>query len=205
MRIAVYMQENEILDSFLRSDGIYIYQKADEWRLQRTIMLQKPFPADPGQLRHYIRALADGMRDCRAIAGGGMRGLTFNVFNKLDYSIFDIEAFSPSLLDAIEEDVNQASRQVQHNRADAAAGPTETAVPGVYKIDLIRIQHSDPALSSKKILKPFLEHTPFFQLNMTCSHIPPWLENGRHTITQIKRRDGSIEAIITKAECREDR
>jgi hypothetical protein len=46
------------------------------------------------------------------------------------------------------------------------ACPVETDTPGVFRLDLIRLQRERPDVSSKMALKDFLGTTPFYELHL---------------------------------------
>lgn len=201
MKIAVYTKNGTELSPFFQSDCITIYTKDGEWNMDRQINVLSPLPQDTQALRKYIRALAESMGDCRVIAGGGMSGLPYNIFGKAGFSVFDITKLSPEILDDIADDVSSATLLADEACRDAT-GPIESSIPGIFSVNLIKAQSSDPSVSSKKLLQPFLRDTPFFELHMVCSHIPPWLEDGCWDIKQEKTRDGNIKAVLIKKQCK---
>ena len=47
---------------------------------------------------------------------------------------------------------------------------------GVYFIDLRKALAMNPTLSSKKIIKPFIQEKKFQILEVVCDHVPKWFD-----------------------------
>ena len=53
--------------------------------------------------------------------------------------------------------------------------PLEIA-PGRYYISIREIQGKRPEVSSKQVLRSFVQHGTFSELEIVCDHVPPWIE-----------------------------
>lgn len=205
MKIAVYMQDDNEIISFMQSDKIEIYQKEEKWTLYKIITLPKPFPTEIAKLRDSIKQLAFEMDDCKIIIGGELMGIPYSVFNQMGFSIVDIPEFSATLFDEILDDMEKGNEQQRlPEEMLKNTEPVETSISGVYYLDLVSLQMEYPSISSKKALQSFLNQTPFLELKLKCNHIPPWLENGCYSIVSEKTMDGKILAGVTKKNCQED-
>ena len=48
--------------------------------------------------------------------------------------------------------------------------------PGCFAISIREIQGKRPELSSKQVLRQFVLQGAFTELEITCDHVPPWIE-----------------------------
>lgn len=150
---------------------------------------------------HHLASLTDG---AQAVAGASIAGLLFTALNQQGKHIFEIRDLRPETLSGIAEDIAMAdARQALAEDAFKAAQPAETDIPGVYTLDLVTALEEFPELSSKMILKPFLQSTPFTELTVICRHSPCWLETERGITLQVKQRGDYRVLTIQKACCGE--
>lgn len=47
---------------------------------------------------------------------------------------------------------------------------------GRYQISLKEIQEGNTGITTKQALLPFIRKGEFYELEVLCSHVPPWLE-----------------------------
>ncbi|MFA9380069.1 MAG: Fe-only nitrogenase accessory AnfO family protein, partial [Acetanaerobacterium sp.] len=112
--------------------------------------------------------------------------------------IFEIDAVTDEMLNGIAHDVADADAQTNASYAGAIA-PTPSDGDGRYFLDLIALQNEHPEVSSKQVLLPFLESTPFFQLDLVCTHLPPWLGGRTDLVVHTTPQGGTVRAVITRA------
>jgi len=62
--------------------------------------------------------------------------------------------------------------------------------PGCYSISLKKIQDCSGRVTSKQVLIPLLQKLTFDELEVICSHVPPWLEE--------KIISGQLDALIER-------
>ena len=169
---------------------------ANGWVVERGIAV--PHSGESmAHIRDDMRRLIDGMDDSRVVAARGLAGVAYGVFDRLGFHIFDVQgvdghAFDAMLLDIVEADEGERIRREIVERA----GPVETSVPGFYHLDLILLQKECPEISSKRALRGFLAQTPFVELDLICSHAPPWLYETGLSIASEMRPDGNVRLTI---------
>ncbi len=198
-RIAVhtqYLNNENTINSFLKSDSILLFEREPDWQLIETIPLA-PMPADSvAALRGWTAELIRQLPDCRVLAGGEICGLPYQIFTRAGFSLFTIREISPEVLEGIAQDVLRLEN-VSPARLPESPGETET--PGIYFFDLSALQRAKPEISSKMALQPFLSETPFLELRLQCEHIPPWLS--RNYQVESIPDGGQTLAVITKKDC----
>ena len=133
-----------------------------------------------------------------------MRAWCFPALNRLHKHLFEIAIISDGQLTGIAEDIAlaQAKRTLQ-NDAFLRSRPVETDIQGVYTLDLIKVQEEYPELSSKMILKSFIQTVPFIELTMTCRHVPPWLSQEKSLRVAQTRRGEYLMVTVSKRRCEE--
>jgi hypothetical protein len=48
--------------------------------------------------------------------------------------------------------------------------------PGTFIISIKEVQGKRPDISSKQVLQQFIQRGGFLVLDITCTHVPPWIE-----------------------------
>jgi hypothetical protein len=194
--VAVFLNDAQGLASFPFAKQVHLYEKRPGgWVSVQIHYVDFSRARDIPALREVVRGLADRLGGCRIAAGRGMSGILYRELDRCGFSIFEIEELSPGVLDGISRDMSEPDAA-----ADDPSGPVETAEPGVYTFDLVRYQNEYPDKSSKQALRPFLENTPFYELRLICSHVPPWIEKDYQTEAQTAE-DGRASVIVRKRQC----
>ena len=196
-KIAVVLNQDSQVSSLEKETVLAVFKMDNGWKIAQEI----PVSVDNGQniaaVRQQFIDLAAQLEDCKIIAGSSITGIAYHTFDRLGYSIFEVQELSPAVLDSILEDVSNASEK---NRTEKAVRtePAETETPGVYSLDLLALQKEHPEITSKKALQPFLRTTPFVELHLQCAHVPPWIENDPCLSVRTQGSNGSIHVVITK-------
>lgn len=141
-------------------------------------------------IRNHLSLIGSETETSHVILGSEISGTSFSALNRAGFLICESAGISDDFFDTLfaqlESDPDagkvfsdEAScRNTQTSSPDPSVipKPVETDMPGHYYIDLKEIQKCDASLSTKKVLRPFLDETPFVSLSILCDHMPPWLE-----------------------------
>ena len=200
-KISVIMNDEGNSNSFESNAIVAIFEKRVAlWSIIKRIPVCIDFSQELPSLRKDVQKFILQLDDCKIIVGKNITGIPYHLLNKMGFDIFEVELFTPAILDQILSDVKSASNTNTDN-----IGPVETNVPGVYLLDLIALQNKNPEISSKMVLQPFLTNTTFLQLDIICSHLPPWLKDFADkkglTLTSNEKMNGTIKVSITKSCC----
>ena len=197
--IAVFMNDSNIVDSAASAKCVHVFKKANNtWTVSNILGIDFSTCKDISTLRKAVKELVVSLGECRIAAGKQMSGIIYRELDRYGFSIFEIDNAKPEILDGILMDLEEAEQS--DSALETATTPVETDSPGVYAFDLIQYQRQFPEKSSKQALKEFLEHTPFYELKLTCSHIPPWLETA-YEVDNNDSSDGNIVATVRKKQC----
>ena len=182
-KIATIVNDSKIITSFQEGTTIIIYYKdIESWKVQNEISYSLNSNISLSDIRDYIRTVILRLEDCKIIIGKTISGLPYNILDRMGFEIFEVESISDSLSisDFLLEDI-YSEVQGYENKKDAfllkvPTSPQQTAIPGVYFLNLIELQEKHPEISSKRALQDFFTSTPFYKLQLICSHVPPWFE-----------------------------
>lgn len=151
-------------------------------RVRGTWMAERRLPfsleADSGLagLRTRTGDLITFLRDCRTFVALSAGGALFFGLEKAGCMVFEISGSPSEFLDTVWRD----AKEEQEARAPLPAGadipaPLEIA-PGKFYISIREIQGKRPEVSSKQVLRPFVQRGAFAELEIVCDHVPPWIE-----------------------------
>ncbi|MDR2357923.1 MAG: hypothetical protein LBD92_07590 [Oscillospiraceae bacterium] len=173
MNIAVFFHRaSGGLRPFFDCDALDIYERTSPgWRVLRSLPLN--FPREGmREMRARLRALADEIRDCPAVAGAKLSGLPYAALDSAGYAIFSIDSVSDAVLDGIAADLDAAADAPQA----PAYAPQPSGAPGEFSLDLAALQRERPEVTSKMAMKSFIDGGAFTKLTLICRHVPPWIE-----------------------------
>ena len=167
------------------------------WNESDKFYVNMPAGAGVAAARKALELLLDRLDGCRIAAGPGMTGILFSALDRRGFSVFETADVGPDTLDGILSDLEESSASTA---CEVPKKPVETDIPGVFTLDLLRLQEAFPEVTSKQALREFLDTTPFYELRLVCSHVPPWLEAGPYQIDR-EYKGGVIIATVRKKQC----
>lgn len=202
-QVAVYVDKSGQTASLYEPGQIILYQKRQgQW----TIIREKTFTLEQNlSLRELRQKMAEAiifLEQCKVFVGLSIVGVPYFELEKAGCSVWEFAGRPLEFLDYI-----VAQEEATDNQTVTSApvpAPIETA-NGCYKISLKEIQQNNSSLTSKQVLQPFLRQNQFYELEIICSHIPPWLEAemmaGNWQITSEKISPNEIKLLISKKTC----
>ncbi|MDR2572779.1 MAG: hypothetical protein LBC94_00290 [Desulfovibrio sp.] len=167
--VAVIVDRQGKIASFPGNVLARIYHKRDGvWGCGRIVAFspgaERGLPAVRDSLREFIADLGQ----TRILVAASISGIAYSLLNQRGFRLCEMDGFAPDCLDDLVE-------SVKYEPAPVLSPHPEEISPGIYRCDLMVILREYPDLSSKKILRPFFDGTPFVELRLLCGHIPPWL------------------------------
>ena len=173
----------------------------DAWQQLEAIPFTLSGCYELAEMRDRIKVLERQLPQGAIIAGTSISGLAYNEFSQMGFCLCELESFSPDILDALAAEVAAEAEPSAQVPTEPVSGDT----PGCYRINLMEVQAAHPEISSKKALRPFLASTPFVELEIICSHMPPWLEGHMKernlTCSHSRTPEGSLRLRISHALC----
>lgn len=198
MEIAVLIAENGEVASLQEATHIQVYRNVcNIWETERSMPLTIPWVQGLPAMRKYMQIILEFLGECRTLAGLSVIGLPYFELEKAGCTIWELSGSPYEALDRILASEAAAAELPPLNITMPTIRPQEIS-PGCYSISIKAIQNCNHKITSKQILLPLLKDMNFRSLEVTCSHIPPWLEQ-RIITGQLNARiipTGPLETMI---------
>jgi Fe-only nitrogenase accessory protein AnfO len=154
---------------------IVFRRERGQWRTDRSL----PFSLGEGGglmgLRRQMAALTEFLGGCRTFVAQSAGGAAFFELEKARCTVFELPGRPDEFLDAVWRDSREEEPPAPAVSQTAIPAPVEVA-PGRFAISIREIQGKRPELSSKQVLRSFVQRGEFTDLEIRCDHMPPWLE-----------------------------
>lgn len=190
--IAVFLSEKGEISSFTESKCVKIFVKEKEiWQIKKEILSAKQGVLKGIQeVREEYINLVKQMDDCRIVVVNKAFGIPYSVFYAEDFSIWELEGDPLNILDEIIR-----MEKKEDEREDYSEEIAKKIGEGHYFIDLPKLEISNPEMSSKKAIIPYMKEEEVKKIEIRCCHVPPWLirekESGgiKLEIKEVKEND----------------
>jgi Fe-only nitrogenase accessory protein AnfO len=177
--IAVYVN-GEGSSASLKEEGcVKLFSNTGEgWKAVREVPFLVEGTAGVAQMRRAVSEMVEQLKDCHIFVAKEVVGQLYYVLEANGFEAFEAEGKPEEFLNSIQEAVQTVSEE---KKDDVKATPEswfeKTEKEGYYFLNLKKALKLDCALSSKKLLLPFLRSKDFLGLDMICDHLPRWLED----------------------------
>lgn len=185
------------IDSAKNGKLLIIYERTDvHWKECSRII----FSIDNiniNEMRQSLECLCEKICDCSAIIGTSFNGMYYRIFDKHNLKIIEIHEFKIEDLECLEGLIELESE----NEEKSVLEPRSPYSDGNYTFDLVAAQSERPDLSSKMLLAEFFNKVPFISFELTCEHVPPWIErlaNEKRFEISITSYEGKKKAMIQR-------
>lgn len=146
------------------------------WQDVRMLPFSLEQERDLTGLRRKMADLVAFLGPCRTVVALSAKGAVFFELEKARCSIWEVPGRPEEFLDSVWRDA--IAEQEAATPSVASAGipvPLEIA-PGRFAISIRDIQGKRPEVSSKQVLQQFIRRGAFRELEISCDHLPPWIE-----------------------------
>lgn len=156
---------------------VVVYRRVPgKWLADRQLLFSLKTDGGLAGLRKQSAALVAFLGQCRILVAQSASGALFFGLEKAGFSVYEIAGTPAEFLNT----VWQNAKEEQEAKAPLPAGadipaPIELS-PGKFYISIKEIQGKRPEVSSKQVLRSFVQHGAFSELEIICDHVPPWLE-----------------------------
>lgn len=202
--IVVYTDKAGTLCPFEKSEKCLVFRNFPVWNVVDDFSFSPCGGMAMKTVRATLEELLSRLGDCHIIAGKAMGGLPYRLFDRAGYAIFEISESKSFIFDQILMDIDgtNTSRSLSPS---SFTGPEQTDTPGVYTLDLARLQKQYPELSSKQALGDFLTSTPFLELHLHCEHLPPWIKRAGYQVEDGGKDEKGVHAVVYARTCDESK
>ncbi|KNY28779.1 Fe-only nitrogenase accessory protein AnfO [Pseudobacteroides cellulosolvens] len=209
LKIAVFLNEENKTTSVFNPSIVKVFQKKEEkWITDKQFCIFLDMKKGISAFREQLVTFINLIKDVKVVVAREISGIPYNIMDKEGFDICENNEFSESLLESILEAKNtDIACCCIDNTEDIDTAPVENKISGNYFFDLQKLLAKKTSLTSKQALLPFLKTTTFHELEVICSHVPPWFEvefkklNLNHEV--IKLSENKYKVIIAKKTCNE--
>jgi Fe-only nitrogenase accessory protein AnfO len=183
--IGVLLEGKDVISSFEEAKYVKIFEKDDNaWKAKKTIIINRNKNTNGiREIREEYKKLVAQMEECKIIVVNKAFGIPYSVFYMEDFSVWELKGDPLNYLDEImKSEIEQETMAEEENEIG------KKIKEGHYFIDLLELEITNPEMSSKKAIIPYMKQEDVKKIDIHCCHVPPWL---------IKERDkGNIEMDI---------
>lgn len=175
--IAVYVGENGVTTSLNDPGKLVVYRKKQgRWKACREKEFSPVTAEGMSGLRRMMGEVLKFMGECRIFVGHTVTGIPYFELEKSRCTVWEMQGKPGEFLDYIMD-----REEEEEQRLEKKSPPVVVPVPvevgeGRYQVSIKKIQDSGGGITSKQVLQPFLRRGSFYELEVECSHVPPWLE-----------------------------
>ncbi len=174
--IAVFLNESGSTTSIFEAGVIKLYKKnIEKWEVIKEFIFSIEKKSGLRVVRKNLLELVESVNECKIFVGKEVTGVPYNILDVSGFCIFEIDGMPEEFLDYVIEQVENEEK-ARNDDERAKPYPVQTSIQGNYYINLIELQANYTDVTSKQALLPFLQKEKFYELEVVCSHIPPWFE-----------------------------
>ncbi|AGL01831.1 Fe-only nitrogenase accessory AnfO family protein [Desulfoscipio gibsoniae] len=174
--IAVWVNENGETTTLNTPGKIVVYRKwQGNWKADRDKVISPPSTGGMSMLRRLMSEVLEVMGKSKIFVAQKVTGIPYFELEKSTCSVWEMPGKPEDFLDYILSCEEKEQSTEQKNAAVLVPAPVEIGA-GRYRVSIKEIQESGGGITSKQVLQPFLSRGKFFELEVICNHVPPWLE-----------------------------
>ena len=196
--IGVFLEEKDVISSFEEAKYVKIFEKENNvWKAKKSIIINRNNDANGiSEIREEYRKIVDQMEECKIIVVNKAFGIPYSVFYLQDFSIWELEGEPLKYLDEIvKSEIEQETMEEQEEEIG------HKIKEGHYFIDLLELEITNPEMSSKNAIIPYMKQEDVKKIDIHCCHVPPWLikerdkRNIEMEIEEVKSNDFNVSII----------
>lgn len=206
--MAVLVNADGLTSSITAGDSIRIYTKInDSWIIKTEINYSVDFNSGLSVVRKGIYELLQNLEDCKVFIATEINGQLYYILEANGFNSYEAAGEPLIYLDSILDNEMNELVAKENTKEEGTMFSKILEVPdcnGLYQIDLRKALALNPDLSSKKILKPFLNNKKFEVLEIICDHIPRWFESDleamgmKSAINRLSEKEYQITITVNK-------
>jgi Fe-only nitrogenase accessory protein AnfO len=180
IEIAVLLNSNGETSSFNESGIVKVFSKQEgEWKIIKELLFNIEKNINIMYFRENILSMVTSLGNCKIFVARSISGIAYNILDTMGFSSWEIHGIPEKFLDSLleDEELYKLSKTLTVKKINSLSAPVQTSNEGFYYMNLKELQSSNSNLSTKQVLLPFLKNAVFYELELLCSHIPPWFES----------------------------
>lgn len=201
--IAVFVGDDGTTASLYKPGRIIIFHKEQNmWQAVR----KKEFVIDKKSglrgMRKQMEEALQFLADCKIFVALSVTGVPYLELEKVHASIWGVAGKPEEFLDYIMEKEEETAVQLQAMSKSGAVPVPQEIGNGCYQMSIKDTPEKSNSVRFKQALLPFIRKGKFYELEVQCNHIPPWLEKeligGNLAGKTEKIGNNDIKLIISK-------
>lgn len=154
---------------------VTVYRRnQDSWESVRSKAVRLDKTQGLAGLRRSMQEIIEFIGESTVFAAAGVAGIPYFALEKAGLTVWEMEGSPPEIFEYI---LDKEEEQAQAENIKKSSTPDlKDLGGGRYTVNLIETQQNHTGATSKQILQPFFRKGTFYELEVICSHIPPWLE-----------------------------
>lgn len=204
--IAVFIGADGTTALLNEQGKIVVFTKwSQEWQRTRELVFTLAGDRNLRAMRQKMSEVLTFLGDCKVFVGQSVSGLPYFELEKGQISVWEYEGAPVDFLGYVWATEEEAKIELE-NKTELTSVPAPMDLGnGCYRISILDIQNNNSGITSKQVLLPFLSQREFYQLEVVCSHLPPWLEmelsNKQFVGVVEKLAANQIKVLITHQPC----
>ncbi|TCT16763.1 Fe-only nitrogenase accessory protein AnfO [Natranaerovirga pectinivora] len=217
LKIGVVLDQQGYTIPFDEEGLIKVFEKDNNrWIVSKEIPISINKEKGMKGIREEIANIADAIQMCKIIVAKKAIGLFYTVLEVKGFNIYELEGKPEEFLDFVLENeatdsyydidtANEIKEVKKENEAIVIHMPQKINENGDYYLNLKEEQCGNGGFTSKQVLLPFFKKAMFYQLEIICSHIPPWFDREFESLGLEKEveqiNDNEYKVMVTRKIC----
>ncbi len=173
MKIATFINQEGHVVNFYESGLVRLYNQAyGVWTKEKEFPLELNSDMGVAEVRVKLRNMVAQLEDCRVFLAGEVKGVPYAILEGMGFNIWKSSGPVFEQLDFVATKERDALEAAKRPKVEPV--PVGDIRDGHYWINLQEVLNSEPLLTSKSVLLPFMENTTFQKLEIICEHAPRW-------------------------------
>lgn len=174
--IAVFLGADGTTVSLEAPGKAVVYRRAQgSWEPDREQSFSLGRSMGMRELRLNMGELLQFLGGCRVFVARSATGVPYFELEKAGKSVWEYGGRPADFLEQVWTEEERESN-AEKTQAMPELPVPEEMTPGNFLINIRDIQGNSADLTSKQVLRRFIDRGGFRSLAIICSHIPPWIE-----------------------------
>ncbi len=178
--IAAILGEDGVSSPLNEKGTVVVFVRTEgAWKKDREVLLVIDPAKGIKDMREKMAELIRFLGPCRILITASASGALYFELEKARCSIWEISGKPQEFFSQVwaEEEKERSKERIPAQTPGVSGIPVPVEkTPGTFSISIKEVQGKRPDISSKQVLQQFIQRGGFLVLDITCSHVPPWIE-----------------------------
>lgn len=175
MEIAVFLGNDGKTKPFNQSGVTKLYLKEESgWKIIKEIIFEINDLMSTQTIRDNIKHMAETLGECKVFVAGDIKGLPYTILDTMGFNLLKADGVPEDFLELVLN--GEKERELKKQRDEIIPTPLINGKEGYYFIDIQVEMEDNEKLNSKQLIMPFINNNDFVELEIICTHVPPWFD-----------------------------